>query len=422
MAWFDSNYLNRKKITIQSSEIGANESGFPVLIKRIDTDFSKARADGFDFVFTEADEVTEIPYERQRWIDSTGELVAWVKVDILAGTDVDIYIYYNYAGQTVDQQDPTNVWDSNYVGVYHMESITDLQDSTSSPANAVNNSATNSSQEKIGGAIDFDGGTTQRLDISYVSKLQVTAFSAVHVTCWIRPTSLTEAYPTVFAQGSWNFALGLTNTTGGTDGRVENWIDDSTNGLTNDPVTVNVWSQISVSQDGTNRFLYINGVEDNDGSAGVDNPTDTTNDLAIGSITSPTASSGFLGAICEMRISNIVRSINYMLTDFANQNSPATFSLYGSEESDITYHLAGVSRDESGAILGNCRMVLFKRDNVAEASRIYTIVGHQNSDGSGNYDFDPVADNDALYMVMSINQGSPIVRGCTNDNLQPIVV
>ena len=328
--WFDSNYANRKRITIQSSQVQANESDFPVLIKRTDTDFSAARADGFDFVFTETDGVTEIPYERQRWIDGTGELVAWVKSDILGSTDVDIWIYYNYPGQTVDQADPVNVWDANYVGVWHMESITDLLDSTSSPANATNDGATNSTQEKIGGAIDFDG-VNDVLDISYVSKLQITAMATLQIEVWCRPTSLTEAYPTVFSQGNWDFSLGLTDTTGGTDGRVENWIDDSTNVVSVNPVVVDTWSRIAISQDASNRFCYINGVEDTDGGS-TDNPSDETNDLAIGSVATPTASSGFLGAICEVRVSNIVRSANWHLTDYNNTNAPASFTSFGPEE------------------------------------------------------------------------------------------
>ncbi len=329
--WFNPSWLNRKKITIQSSQVQADESDFPVLIKRTDTDFSAARADGFDFVFTEADGVTEIPYERQRWIDGTGELVAWVKSDILGSTDVDIFIYYNNSGESTDQADPVNVWDSNYVAVWHMESITDLNDSTVSPANAVNNGASNSSQEKIGGAIDFDGGTTDRLDISYVSKIQITNMAAFQLEAWIRPTSLTEGYPTVLAQGSWDCSIGLTNTTGGTDGRVENWIDDSTNVVSVNPVVVDTWSRIAFSQDASNRFCYINGVEDTDGGS-VDDPGNTTNDLAIGNIISPTAASGFLGAICEVRISNIVRSANWFLTDYNNQNAPASFTSFGPEE------------------------------------------------------------------------------------------
>lgn len=87
---------------------------------------------------------------------------------------------------------------------------------------------------------------------------------------------------------------------------------------------------------------------------------------------------------------------------------------------DDLYHIAGISRDFSLDPLGNVRCILLKQDGAAEASRIYTIIAHQNSDGSGNYDFRDLTDNDAQYMVIGYNDVATDVRGVTNDTLTPV--
>jgi len=86
-----------------------------------------------------------------------------------------------------------------------------------------------------------------------------------------------------------------------------------------------------------------------------------------------------------------------------------------------TWKLEGITRDQAGAALGNCRVVLFKRDNVAEGSRIYTIQAHTNSNGSGNYSFTALTDGDSLYMVYAFDDQAEDVRGVTDDFLTPVV-
>jgi len=87
------------------------------------------------------------------------------------------------------------------------------------------------------------------------------------------------------------------------------------------------------------------------------------------------------------------------------------------------YTLTGITRDKDLAVQASARCVLLKHDNATEASRIYSLLAHANSDGSGVYTFTgPPFPPDSLaqYAVMSINQ-APITRGVTNDNLQPTI-
>ena len=97
-----------------------------------------------------------------------------------------------------------------------------------------------------------------------------------------------------------------------------------------------------------------------------------------------------------------------------------------------TYRLSGIIRNKEGFVLPNARVVLLKKDNGmgGRDSKFYTIVDHQTSDEQGGYDFNPVADNDPLYMVYAISDDNSNedddesgtaagIRGVTNDNLQP---
>jgi len=107
---------------------------------------------------------------------------------------------------------------------------------------------------------------------------------------------------------------------------------------------------------------------------------------------------------------------------WTTNDANASWIGYVAFEDQTEFHLSGVTRDEAGATLGNTRVILFKRDNVAEGSRVYTVEAHLNSDACGAYDFTGLGDNDALYMVMAYDDVATDVRGVTNDTLQPVAV
>lgn len=84
------------------------------------------------------------------------------------------------------------------------------------------------------------------------------------------------------------------------------------------------------------------------------------------------------------------------------------------------YKLDGVTRDTALDALATVRCIALKHDGAAEGSRVYEVVGHDNSDGSGNYSITGLPDDDARYCVIAVDQGSPIVRGATDDDLTPV--
>jgi len=120
-SWWDANWRHRKMITVDHTKVAANLTDFPVLIDISDSDLPlKAQPDGDDIVFTDSS-ANKLNHEIEYYDNNTGHLVAWVKVPSLSSTsDTVLYMYYSNAAAS-SQQNPTAVWDPDYVMVQHLE-------------------------------------------------------------------------------------------------------------------------------------------------------------------------------------------------------------------------------------------------------------------------------------------------------------
>ncbi len=118
-AWYNDSWEYRKKITASlDTVISSDLTDFPYLVSFTDSDLTKTtESDGTDIVFTASDGTTELAYEIERFDQSTGEVIAWVKIPtVSASGNTDIYIYYKGTATSSS----SSVWDSNYKLVYHL--------------------------------------------------------------------------------------------------------------------------------------------------------------------------------------------------------------------------------------------------------------------------------------------------------------
>ena len=189
------NVNNKLELTIDGSKIDGGMADFPVLI----TLFSGSGQTGHDTtcVFDELATAsgsydnrkkiavtttisgieTELYVEIERWDDTTAsgneQAWLWTKVPTLvSGTDTDLYLYYDsnhttnsgHIGDT-GETPAQNVWDSNFVGVWHMAQdpsggsncILDSTSNTNHGTPAGSMTSADLVDGKIGKAIDFDG-------------------------------------------------------------------------------------------------------------------------------------------------------------------------------------------------------------------------------------------------------------------------
>ena len=337
--WYNTSWLYRKKITINSSNVTATLTNFPVLISLAsDSDLaSYARSDGYDILFTAADETTKLSHEIESYNGTTGKLVAWVKIPSLSSvTNTDIYMYYGNAGAG-NQQDVTSVWDSNAKMVQHLKETTGganaIKDSTANANNGSdNNSPTLGAAGKIDGAIGFSSATTDYVSVPNSSSLGITA--NITLEAWIYPTTLDAVHRRIIIKPhtSWGepyymYALWVYN-----DGTGNNLGFGISDGATrayswNGTLTANTWQHVAGTFNGTQMKWYINGNLVATMTPSITSIGTNTQPLAIGSV--PGQILDFSGTIDEVRISSSARSADWIKTSYNNQSNPSAFFSLG---------------------------------------------------------------------------------------------
>lgn len=157
VAWYNTDWKYRQKITIKKDLVADELTDFPVVIRLGDTSLYRyAKADGSDLVFTSSDGITKLSHELE------GPLTAWVKVPKITTTkDTVLYVYYGNPS-SVDQSRSADVWSNGYVAVQHLNQppTSSLRDSSSNSNNAtsVGGMDKGSLQDgKIGKALALDG-------------------------------------------------------------------------------------------------------------------------------------------------------------------------------------------------------------------------------------------------------------------------
>ena len=130
--WWNASWGYRKAITINHLKVGASLTDFPVLISITDSNLAlKAKANGDDIVFVDNQTGLKLNHEIESFTKSTGNLVAWVRANVSSTVDTVLLMYYGNPGAS-NQQNPTGVWDSNYVMVQHLAEA-GIPSSTPSP-------------------------------------------------------------------------------------------------------------------------------------------------------------------------------------------------------------------------------------------------------------------------------------------------
>ena len=327
--WYSSWQL-RKAITIDATKVSSGpHTNFPVLVN-LSSDASlasRAQSDGDDILFTSSDGATKLSHEIEKYGSSTGELIAWVKVPSLPSTsNTVLYMYYGNDA-VASQQDATNVWDSNYKGVWHLKESgdhigNDYLDSTTNANHGIGGSGTASAVPtqiagKIGNANDFDG-TDDYINFGSGASLDISG-SVITLSMWVNADAIgtqwhtIDRYPCYFidilANAKYYFSTNDNPTvTGATS------------------VTAGTWRHVVGVKTTTQLLLYLGGTQD-----GVTASALALNDTCTGTILGKFSGGGyqFNGKFDEVRISNIDRSAGWILTEYNNQGTPTTFYAVG---------------------------------------------------------------------------------------------
>lgn len=345
MAWL-SGWNYRKKITIQYANIDSDLTWFPLYVDitadgDIGTNISDS-TNGYDIRFTQSDGETLLKYEREYFNVTTGVATGhfWVSADgwvIANDAGTDLYIYYNDGDGTVDGEDATAVWDTNFTRVYH------LKGSYIGTANEVIDSAGTTHAQGGGGTDtkcptqadvkiykgqDFDGAD----DYIHCGLAQPISNSETR-SMWIRWDDVSTEDAKFIGQNYMSADCGGDGTN--LRGRLHDgaWRDVvwATSNLSDDVlyyVTI-TWDAVG----GTVK-LYVNADLKDTNSNYDGTPGSASQDLAIGS-TRLGSTPATDGKIDEVRFSNIDRGVDWIKFEYNNMNEADSELDWASEESAL---------------------------------------------------------------------------------------
>jgi hypothetical protein len=339
-SWYNSSWKYRKKITIDHTKVSADQTNFPVLISTTDSSWKDTsnsghagQSDGGDFVITSSDGTTKLSHEIETYDNTSGQLIAWVKVPTLSSSaDTELYIYYGNDSVS-NQWDAANVWDSNFKGVWHLPNGTTLSATDSTAVNNGTASGTAATAGQVDGAASYSN-FGDNISVGTDSSLNITG--SITISAWIYPTSLSSGNnrPRMFNKGSgtgYFFGIDNANTTAGLGFGINAGGVGTEYAAAGNVITLNAFQHVVATYNGSGQTaFYVNGsAVSADVGAISGNITSNSSTARIGNRDDLTRQ--FTGKIDEMRISNTVRSASWVATEYNNQSSPPSFYSIGSE-------------------------------------------------------------------------------------------
>ena len=399
-AAFDNGFTYRRAITIDGSNVSGTSSlsNFPLLFSTT-TDFLKhtssggkvENGSGYDIVFatsTNPSAGTKLDHEIETYSSSTGEVVFWIRIPTLEGSDTastTIYMFYGSSTISFSQENVTGIWDSGYKAVYHLKESgdeigNDYIDSTSNNRDAQGGAGDPGAVPtqvtgKIGKGQDFDGSNDL---LKYT--LSATETGNTTVSVWAKwdvasPNQGDSAFSSADSTPDGTFDVEHSGNPGpcaeknrldyrDVGSNLEICFDTATTSFayltfTFDETTLTTYTDATVNATSTvtsaTRFdVYKIGINRSDGK-------------------------DFEGVLDEVRVSTTTRSSDWIKTEFDNQSSPNTFYSIEAENQSFSESVSDtVSLAESIALA----LGLSRSDSTSLAESAAQAVSLSRSEGA----------------------------------------
>ena len=323
----------RRQITFDNSGQAEALTDFPVLVELQDgrIDYSETQDQGQDLRFFDADG-TLLAHEIEEWNEG-GTSYVWVRVpqiDAASGTD---HIWMYYGNDAVgDGQNPAGVWDSSYVGVWHLAeeqagtgTAGVYRDSTPHDHDGTDHVSATGQSGQVAAGQEFSG-SGDWVEVAHTDDLNLTG--PMTISFWVNPSEDTTTFNRVVEKGLWGYQTSYYFGFGDGTNDLTFYLNDTEVFDTADNViSVDTWQQATVSYDSDgDATLFLNGMAIDSGSytgpiAG------NTERLAI---SHSTTEYDFAGFIDEVRISDTARSAEWIAAEHMAMSG--SFTSFGSEE------------------------------------------------------------------------------------------
>lgn len=333
-------YVSATTGTLGSSagtQTGATYSSTPYL-KTTGNGGLLTNSSGFDAGFySDSGCTTKLDWEQVTWSAITGAAEYHFREGTLSSSvDTIAYLCYDNSSITTDQSNKTGVWDTNYLAVYHLPNGSTLT-ATDSTSNGKNGSLVNTptaAAGQIDGAASFAAASSQAISIGASSGFGLS--TAITVSLWAKTaTGGSSVKALAFEKGANTSSLTIVFNSGCGVFYCVGFRDGSNTLVTSVGSSVGAdgnWHQIVFSADNSGSGTFYM-----DGSSVATTATFSASNTLAG-LTSDIATIGALGtsgywngSIDEVRISNVVRTANWVTSGWNNQNAPLTFGALGAQ-------------------------------------------------------------------------------------------
>jgi len=359
MTWADSSYRYKKKLVVDG--VGGTLTDFPILISNEDIggdpDLKSTRFGGhlesnlgYDMIFYDSTETSQLPHEIQEYYPATGIIIMWVKQS-LSTNPTTIYMYYGKKGVTTDPTS-TSTWETNFVMVLHMHgaSATDIDNSTGDANYDIasdNGTPIYGSNGQIGKCIKFERAEMPDTEYLIVAN-RLTHTSAPHsITAWITMDS--EPTPNKYMSildSNWNWSnliycpnaldTYITYRQRSDTGNYDRfWRTSGDPGQISTDGTFWHFAATYHTDSASGVEIYLDGSEDTADvvfNTGFTANGDVNSQIGEGSYADPNMWAAHDGNIDEARVSAADRTATWVAANYNNQNSPSTFFETGCEE------------------------------------------------------------------------------------------
>jgi hypothetical protein len=342
-------YAYYRAFTVDHTKLGSTDlSNFPVLVAGtyswLATTANGGRltsASGYDFVFAQDAAGTQLlSFERVSYVATSGKIECWVKLPALSHTsDTTFYVLYGDSSVTTDQSTPTSVWSNSFNGVWHLGDGTTLT-ATDSTSNGYHGTITGVSATagQISGGVSMNGSQPNGITMGNVIAPGTGDFT---LSAWIKFT--TAQYAPFIGKRDPNSTQRFALAAG--------YVDSSGNGSVATTVCLTLydgsfrqgihtsatygdgaWHYVVGTRTAQTLVLYVDGVSQSLVVDQLDATTINVNNAGtffLGNDGTRT----YNGSVDEGRVAlGVVRSADWIVSEYNNQANPATFYSLGAEQ------------------------------------------------------------------------------------------
>lgn len=333
--WWNNDWAYREQITISNAG-STTLINFPAYIQvpyktGMQTDYDDLR-------FTTADGTLVLDYEIE-YYDATKALV-WIRIPSFVLPNVLIWMYYGNDAAT-SGQNPTGVWDSNHIGVWHMSEISGtVYDST---INNIDGTPFNGVNQNINGAIDgadsFNRNNSQYINLGR-NNLHL---SSLTVSAWVYMTAAGGTDKQIVSKGhrgsntEWELKTIPQENSGRDIITFRFWVNNSARGVVSTTaLSAGQWHYLvgtyNASATNNNFKLYIDGVLNNS-NTNLTPKTQTDANISIAAVHSQSMTPNHLqywnGVLDEIRISDVPRSADWIKQSYSMVNDQSGYVAFG---------------------------------------------------------------------------------------------